>query len=113
MHRRKGAVTKCHMMREVIERVRGVRFFLACRARAAGVAAGSYLLAAFQSQKAIRASSTQGTSALNTSKTSTTTTADQAERLTKAFASSVMKRQRGSSGIGVKGLVPSKGPLES
>jgi hypothetical protein len=31
--------------------------------------------------------------------------------LIKAFASSVMKRQRGSSGIGVKGLVPpSKGP---
>jgi hypothetical protein len=33
--------------------------------------------------------------------------------LTKAFASSVMKRQRGSSGIGVEGLVPSKGHLES
>ena len=117
MDRRMGAVTKCHMICEVIERVRGVRFFLAYRARAesvaASVAAGSYLLAAFQSQKPSRASSTQGTSALNTSKTSTTTTADQAERLIKAFASSVMKRQRGSSGIGSKGLVPSKGPLVS
>jgi hypothetical protein len=33
--------------------------------------------------------------------------------LIKAFASSVMKRQRGSSGIGVEGLVPSKSPLVS
>jgi hypothetical protein len=108
-------------MAEVIERVLRVRFFMACRGRAASVAAkvaagnsaGGYLLTAFQSQKPSRASSTQGIRALNTSKTSTTTTADQAERLTKAFASSVMKRQRGSSGIGVKGFVPRKGPLES
>ena len=110
MDRRMGAVTKCHMIVLVIERVQWVRFFLACRVRAARVAAGGYLLIAFQSQKASRASSAQGTSALNTSKTSRTRTADQAERLIKAFASSVMKRQRGSSGIGVKGLVPSKGP---
>ena len=116
----KGVVTKCHMIILVIERVLGVRFFLASRGRAsrvaaslAAVAAGSYLLTAFQSQKPSRASSTQGTSALNTSKTSTTTTADQAERLTKAFASSVMKRQRGSSGIDGEGLVPRKGPLVS
>ena len=120
MERHKGVVTKCHMIGLVIERVLRVRFFLACRGRAsrvaaslAAVAAGGYLLTAFQSQKPSRASSTQGTSALNTSKTSTTTTADQAERLIKAFASSVMKRQRGSSGIGVEGLVPRKGPLVS
>jgi hypothetical protein len=36
--------------------------------------------------------------------------ADQAERLIRAFASSVMKRQRGSSGMVVKGLVVSGNP---
>jgi hypothetical protein len=54
MDRHREAVTKCHMIVLVIERVLRVRFLMACRGRAvrvaAGVAAGSYLLAAFQSQ---------------------------------------------------------------
>ena len=54
MDRHREAVTKCHMIAVVIERVLRVRFFMACRGRAvrvvASVAAGSYLLAAFQSQ---------------------------------------------------------------
>lgn len=70
-----------------------------------------YLATVFQSQKASMPSSSQGTRALNTSNTSSTPAADQAERLISTFASSVMKRQRGSSGMGVKGLVVGENTL--
>ena len=70
-----------------------------------------YLATVFQSQKASMPSSSQGTRALNTSNTSSTPAADQAERLISTFASSVMKRQRGSSGMDVKGLVVGENTL--
>jgi len=59
-----------------------------------------YLLTAFQTHHPTSANSTHGTSARKTISTSSTTKAETAVRLVSAFASSVMKRQRGRSGIG-------------
>ena len=62
-----------------------------------------YLLTAFQTHHTTSATSTHGTSArktISTSSTSSTTKAETAVRLVSAFASSVIKRQRGSSDIG-------------
>jgi len=59
-----------------------------------------YLLTAFQTHHPISATSTHGTSARKTISTRSTTNAETAVRLVSAFASSVMKRQRGRSGIG-------------
>jgi len=59
-----------------------------------------YLLTAFQTHHPTSATSTHGTSARKTISTSSTTKAETAVRLVSAFASSVMKRQRGRSGIG-------------
>ena len=66
-----------------------------------------YLLTAFQTHHPTSATSTHGTSARKTISTSSTTKAETAVRLVSAFASSVMKRQRGirdiGSGIGESG----------
>jgi len=59
-----------------------------------------YLLTAFQTHHPTSATSTHGTSARKTISTSRTTNAETAVRLVSAFASSVIKRQRGSSDIG-------------
>jgi len=59
-----------------------------------------YLLTAFQTHHPTSATSTHGTSARKSISTSRTTNAETAVRLVSAFASSVMKRQRGRSGIG-------------
>ena len=63
------------------------------------------MLTAFQIHQATNAISTHGTSARNTSSTSSITAAETAVRLVSAFASSVMNCQRGRRGIGVW-LVP-------
>jgi len=59
-----------------------------------------YLLTAFQTHHTTSATSTHGTSARKTISTSRTTNAETAVRLVSAFASSVIKRQRGNRGIG-------------
>ena len=59
----------------------------------------AYLLTTFQIHQAITAITTQGSSALSSTKETNTTTAETAVRLVMALASSVMKRQRGSRGI--------------
>jgi len=59
-----------------------------------------YSLTAFQTHHPTSATSIHGTSARKTISTSRTTNAETAVRLVSAFASSVIKRQRGRSGIG-------------
>ena len=61
----------------------------------------AYLLTTFQIHQAITAITTQGSSALSSTKATNTTRAETAVRLVMALASSVMKRQRGTRGIRV------------
>ncbi len=61
----------------------------------------AYLLTAFQIHQTITATTTQGSSALSNTRATNTTTAETAVRLVSAFASSVMKRQRGNRGMRV------------
>jgi len=59
-----------------------------------------YLLTAFQTHHPTSATSTHGTSARKTISTSSTTKAETAVRLVSAFASSVIRCQRGIRDIG-------------
>ena len=59
----------------------------------------TYRLSAFKIHQATTATSTHGTSALKTSNTSRNTRAETTVRLVSAFASSVIRCQRGTRGI--------------
>lgn len=77
------------------------RFGHGTGARWCAAAARNYLLTALQIHQATTTKITHGTSALKIRSTSRTTAAETAARLVSAFASSVMKRQRGSNGMSV------------